>query len=168
MMARRRPPSRRPRTGRQLDPEMVERLIDGVLQGGPDRARQLEKTAGSEAEAEVVRLVNAIREVGDAQVPIPDSQVDEIMAAVREGESPEARSLRRSRRVHVLATGLGSGATLWYGLTQLDKIVFSAPANRGAVLLVAICGALVCLLLDRRVQARSPVPGIAPASTDSG
>lgn len=168
MMARKRLPSRRRGTVRQLDPEVVERLIDGVLQGGPERARQLEEGAGSEAEAEIVRLVNAFHEVGEAQVPVPESQVDEIMAALREGESPEARSLRRSRRIHVLATGVGSGATLWYGLTQLDKIVFTAPTNRGAVLLVAICGALVCLLLDRRVQARAPIPGMKLANTDSG
>ena len=152
-MAGNRLPARHAGAGNQLDPEVVERLIDAVQRGGSDRARHLEKGAGSKAEAEVVRLVNAIREVGTAQVPIPESQVDAIVAAMRE-EAPKSWLLRWHRQIEVLVTGVGTGGTLWYGLTQLDRIVFSAPANRGAAFLVAICGALVSLLLYGRAKAR--------------
>ena len=151
MMSGRRPPDRRPGTGQQLDPEAVDRLIDAVQRGGSDRARHL---AASEAEAEVVRLVSAIREVGTARVPVPESRVDRITAALQEESSTDSWVLRWEREVDVLATGVSSGATLWYGLTQLDRIVFSAPANRGAALLVAVCGALLCLLLYVRAPFR--------------
>ncbi|MDE2676503.1 MAG: hypothetical protein OXI76_01210 [Gemmatimonadota bacterium] len=151
----RRKPGQRPGTDRRLDPEAVDRLIDAVQKGGPDRARQLERRAGSEAEAEVVRLVSAIREIGTARVPISESKVDAIVAGVRE----EAREDSwRSGRLELLFAGIGSGATLWYGLNQLDTIASTTPPNRVAVLLVAIGGALVSLLLQRRVQARRIVP----------
>lgn len=154
MMAGRRLPGRRPRADQQLDPEAVERLINAVQKGGSDRARYLEKSAASKAEAGVVRLVNAIREIGAVQAPVPESQVDEIMAALQEGASPQSWSLRRCRQIEMLATGVGSGGMMWYGLIALDRLVFSAPANRGAVAIVAICGALVCLLVHRWTDTR--------------
>ena len=154
MMAGRRLPGRCPRGDHQLDPEAVERLINAVQKGGSDRARYLEKSAASKAEAGVVRLVNAIREIGAVQAPVPESQVDEIMAALQEGASPQSWSLRRCRQIEMLATGVGSGGMMWYGLIALDRLVFSAPANRGAVAIVAICGALVCLLVHRWTDTR--------------
>ena len=153
-MAGRRLPGRRPGAGHQLDPEVVEHLIDAVQKGGPDRARYLEERAGSKAEAEVVRLVSVIREIGAARVPIPESRVDEIVAGLREEPSPKSWLLRWSSQIELVTTGVGSGGTLWYGLIQLDRIASSTPPNRVAVILVAICGALVSLLLQRRVQAR--------------
>ena len=96
----------------------------------------------------------AIREVGRARVPVPESRLDEIGSVLREESSADSWLLRWDREIEWLATGVGSGATLWYGLTQLDRIVFSAPANRGAALLVAVCGALVCLLLYGRASTR--------------
>lgn len=156
-MIGRRKPGQRPGTNRRLDPEAVDRLIDSVQKGGPDRARQLERRAGSEAEAEVVRLVSAIREIGTARVPISESKVDEIVAAMRKEALEKSWLGRWSNQVVLLVTGIGSGGTLWYGLNQLDSIVSSTPPNRVAVLLVAICGALVSLLLQSRVQARGLV-----------
>lgn len=154
-MIGRRKPGQLPGTDRRLDPEAVDRLIDAVQKGGPDRARQLERRAGSEAEAEVVRLVSVIREIGTARVPISESKVDAIVAGVRE----EAREDSWwSGRLELLFAGIGSGGTLWYGLNQLDSIVSTTPPNRFAVVLVAIGGALVSLLLQRRVQARRIVP----------
>ena len=153
-MAGRRLPGRRPRADHQLDPEAVERLINAVQKGGSDRARYLEKSAASEAEAGVVRLVNAIRKIGAVQAPVSESQVDEIMAALQDGASPQSWSLRRWRQIEMLATGVGSGGVLWYGLIGLDRLVFSAPANRGAVAIVAVGGALVCLLLRRWTEVR--------------
>ena len=146
------------RVKHQLDPEVVDRLIDAVQQGGSDRARYLARSAGSEAEAEVVRLVAAIREIGEARASISESQVDRITAALQEESTTDSRFLRWDREIALLATGVGSGATLWYGLTQLDRIVFSAPANRGAALLVAVCGALVCSLLQVRTLSRGRLP----------
>ena len=155
-MTVRRKPGQRPGADRRLDPEVVDRLIDSIQKGGPDRAHQLEKRAGSKGEAEVVRLVTAIREIEAARVPIPESQVDEIVAAMRE----EARENSWwSSRLELLFAGIGSGGTLWYGLIQLDMIVSSTPPNRVAVVLVTIGGALVSLLLQRRVQARRLAPG---------
>ncbi len=156
-MIGRRKPGQRPGTDRRLDPEAVDRLIDSVQKGGPDRARQLERRAGSEAEAEVVRLVSAIREIGTARVPISESKVDAIVAGVREEALEKSWLGRWSGQLELLFAGIGSGATLWYGLNQLDSIVSSTPPNRLAVLLVAICGALVSLLLQSRVQARGLV-----------
>ena len=153
-MAGRRMPGRRPGAGRHLDPEVVDHLIDAVQKGGPDRARHLQKRAGSKAEAEMVRLVSVIREIGAARVPIPESRVDEIVAGLQEEPSPKSWLLRWSSQSDLLLTGIGSGGTLWYGLIQLDSVVSSTPPNRVAVVLVAICGALVALLLQRRVQAR--------------
>ena len=153
-MAGKRSSERLPGGGHQLDPEAVDRLIDAVQKGGSDRARYLAKSADSEAEAEVIRLVAAIREIGTARAPVSESQVDEIVTALQGESSPVSQALRRNRRIEVLLTGVGSGATLWYGLTQLDQIVMGAPANRGAALLVAVCGALVCLMLYGRVIAR--------------
>lgn len=158
MMSGKRPSERNLGTGQQLDPEAVDRLIDAVQRGGSDRARQLAMSAGSEAEAEVVRLVSAIREVGTDQVSVPESQVDEITAALQEESSTDSWVLRWEREIDVLGTGVSSGAALWYGLTQLDRIVFSAPANRGAALLVAVCGALLCLLLYVRTPSRGRLP----------
>lgn len=162
-MAGRRLPGRRPGADHQIDPEALERLINAVQKGGSDRARYLEKSAASEAEAGVVRLVNAIREIGAVQAPVPESQVDEIMAALQEGASPQSWSLRRCRQIEMLATGVGSGGMLWYGLIGLDRLVFSAPANRGAVAIVAVGGALVCLLLRRWTEVRQTgAPGWQP------
>lgn len=157
-MTGRRMPGRRPGEGPQLDPEVVERLIDSVHKGGPDRARHLARRAGSKAEAEVVRLVSAIHEIGTARVPIPESQVDEIVAGLGEEAIQKPWLLRWSSQIELLLTGIGSGGMLWYGLIQLDSIVSSTPPNRVAVVLVAICGALVSLLLQRRVQARRFLP----------
>ena len=153
-MAGKRSSNRRPGGGHQLDPETVDRLIDAVQKGGSDRARYLAKRAGSEAEAEVVCLVAAIREIGTARVPVSESRVDAITAALQEESSTKSWLLRWHHEIEVLLTGVGSGATLWYGLTQLDQIVMAEPANPGATLLVAVCGALVCLLLYGRVIAR--------------
>ncbi len=153
-MIGRRKPGQRPGTDRRLDPEVVDRLVDSVQKDGPERARQLEGRAGSKAEAEVVRLVSAIHEIGTARVPIPESQVDEIVAGMREGALEKSWLLRWSSQIVLLGTAIGSGGTLWYGLIQLDSIVSSTPPNRVAVLLVAICGTLVSLLLQSRVQAR--------------
>ncbi len=154
MMPGKRTPTRRAGGGRRLDPEAMERLVDAVLRGGPDRGRYLARGAGSEAEAEVARLVAALREVGAARAPVSDSQVEAIMDALKAESSTGSWLARRSPEIELVATGIGSGATLWYGLTQLHSIVFSVPANRGAVLLVAACGALVCLLLHRASAAR--------------
>ena len=148
-------PSKRSRGAeRELDAKALDRLIDEVVQGGPDRARYLARNAGSEAEAEFVRLAGAIREVGAARVQVSESRVNAIVAALREESSADSWLVRWHREIFVLGTGISSGGTLWYGLKQMDQIVFSAPANRAAVLLVAVCGALVCLLLERRAHAR--------------
>lgn len=150
---------RRPGARRQPDPEVVERLVDEVLAGGPDRAKHLEGRAGSKVEAEVVRLVNAIREVGAEQLPIHESQVDGIMAAMREEDSAESSSSWRHRWIDVVNrdvvfVGLGPGLTLGFGLMRLDRIAASAPGNRIAAALVAICCAWVSVLLHRRAVAR--------------
>lgn len=154
MMVGRRSSKRRPGAKGRLDPEAVDRLIDAVEKGGSDRARHLARSAGSEAEAEVVRLAAAIREIGAARAPVSESQVDGIVGALQEESSADSRLLRWDREIALAATGVGSGASLWYGLTQLDMIVFSAPANRGAALVVAVCGALVCMLTYGRARSR--------------
>ena len=139
---------------RELDAEEIERLANEIAKGGPDRARYLARNAASEEEAEMALLMGMIHEVGTSAVTMSESRGDAIVAEL-EGESREdAWLVRWDREIMVLGTGIGAGGTLWYGLKQLDEIVFSAPANRAAVLLVAVCGALVCLLLERRAHAR--------------
>lgn len=157
MMVRRRLPSRRRGDDGLPGPERLDELVDAIVKGGLDRARYLEQNAESEEEAEMVRLIYVIRKYGRAGVRIPESRVDEIVAALCAAPASRPPSLRRRRRIEVLATGVGSGATLWYGLTQLDTLVFSVPGNRGSALLVAICGALVSLVLDGRAMARERV-----------
>ena len=159
MMERRRNTVRRRGSGRKPDPEVVERLVDAVLAGGSDRARQLERRVDSEAEAEVVRLVNAIREIGAGQPPMDESQVDGIVAALREEASAESSSSWRQRWIDflsrdVLFVGLGTGLGLGFGLVGLDSVATSAPGNRIAAALVGICGALVSILLHRRAVER--------------
>ena len=142
---------------RELDAEQIERLANEIAKGGPDRARHLARNAASEEEAEMALLMGMIHEVGASAVTMSESQVDAIVAVLREQPPADSWFLRWDREIMVLGTGIGSGGTLWYGLKQLDEIVFSAPANRAAVLLVAVCGALVCLLLERRAYARARV-----------
>lgn len=144
---------------RDPDPEVVERLVDAVLAGGPDRARQLAERASSEAEAEVVRLVNAIREIGAGQPPMDESRVDGIVAALREEASAESSSSWPQRWIGFLSrdflfVGLGTGLGLGFGLVGLDSVAASAPGNRIAAALVGICGALVSILLHRRAVER--------------
>ena len=159
MKERKRKAVRRPGARRNPDPEVVERLVDAVLKGGPDRARHLEERAGSEAEAEVVRLVGMIREVGAEQPPIHESQVDGIMAALREEDSAESSSSWRQRWIEflsrdILLVGLGPGLGIGFGLMSLDRVAASAPGNRIAAALVAIVCAWVSVLLQRRAVAR--------------
>lgn len=163
MMVRKRMPVRRSGAGRPPDPEVVEVLVNEVLKGGSDRARYLARNASSTSEAEVVRLVNTIREVGADQAPIPEAQLDAIMTALREEASAGALSARWHRWVKMLAgevllVCVGSGLAIRYGLILLDEIALSAPGNRIAATLVATCGALVCLLLHRRAVARERLP----------
>lgn len=150
---------------RDPDPEVVDRLVDAVLAGGPDRARQLAERASSEAEAEVVRLVNAIREIGAGQPPMDESRVDGIVAALREEASAESSSSWPQRWIgflsrdfllsrDILFVGLGTGLGLGFGLVGLDSVAASAPGNRIAAALVGICGALVSILLHRRAVER--------------
>lgn len=139
---------------RELDAEEIERLVNEIVKGGPDRARYLARNAASEAEAEMALLVGMICDYGAAAVTISESRVDAVMAELEEESREDSWLVRWDREIFLLGTGIGSGGTLWYGLKQLDQIVFSAPANRAAVLLVAVCGALVCLLLERRAHAR--------------
>ena len=149
-------PARRSRGEEQeLDAETIDRLVTEVAKGGPDRARYLIRNAASEDEADIVRIASMIREVGTAMTPLSEARVQAIVAALREESSADSWLVRWNREILVLGTGIGSGGTLWYGLKQLDQIVFSAPANRAAVLLVAVCGALLCLLLERRSHARA-------------
>lgn len=142
---------------RELDAVEIERLANEIAKGGPDRARYLARNAASEEEAEMALLMGMIREYCTPAVTMSESQVDAIVAVLREQPPADSWFLRWDREIMVLGTGIGAGGTLWYGLKQLDEIVFSAPANRAAVLLVAVCGALVCLLLERRAHARAGV-----------
>lgn len=159
MMERKRMKVRRHGARRDPGPEVVDRLVDAVLKGGSERARHLEEHAGSKAEAEVVRLVNAIREVGAEQLPIQESQVDGIMTALRERDSAESASAWRERWIEffsrdILFVGLGPGLSLGFGLMSLDRVVASAPGNRIAAALVAIFCASVSVLLYRRAVER--------------
>lgn len=150
---------RRPGARRDLDPEVVDRLIDAVLKGGPDRARHLAERAGSEDEAEVVRLVAMIREVGAGRASLHESQVAEIVAALRREDSAESSSSWRQRWIElwsrdILFVGLGTGLGMGFGLMSLDRVASSAPGNRIAAALVAIVCAWVSVLLHRRAVAR--------------
>lgn len=148
-------PSKRSRGAEhELDAMEIERLVNEIVKGGPDRARYLARNAASEEEAEMALLMGMIHEVGTSAVTMSESRVDAIVAELEEESAEDSWLVRWHREIMVLGTGIGAGGTLWYGLKQLDQIVFSAPANRAAVLLVAVCGALVCLLLEHRAHAR--------------
>ena len=138
----------------QINAEITDRLVSAILEDG--RIPDLEDEGMDPEAHELLHVIRAIRQVGAADSPLPESRVDTIMADLQREVAGVDRSGVWRERLGIVAGFLACTLSLGSGLLLLSGISGVQPSAAGAApaaaLAVASVAALISLVLYRNSQ----------------
>ena len=138
-----------------LDPEALERIVDG-LAGDPDSRIDPRDLTGPERE--VATLVTMIRRIAGPRAKLSESRVREIVTALVEASPASAPETESPRRSWLQPSVLGGFCTSWTCLAAGLLIVSplgGVPTSVASAAVVGFLGSAGILLVARRF------PGLA-------
>ena len=127
------------------DEEPLDRLISDILNAS--REQGLEVEGLSHSELEMAQLIAGIRAVGAEERPLPESQIEAVMAAMLADTPAPAPKWTWRDWLGALLGHLACGLSLALGLILLDRAANLGPGSLGSAILVASVVSLASLLL---------------------